>query len=419
MKRAYCTFTSSSPPETRIYLRSTHTQPAFLYLVRYIASLLLPRRPLILMSPPLSSDHSASFVHNKRHRTPPAPDKCLVTHSNMASSNCAFQDRIRTAIANENNPQKRQLLLAELYAENRQQHLPDTCVQVDTPPFPGKGARNGCEHYQRFCWIKAPCCEKYFPCRRCHDSHQSHEIDRYAVVSVACVRCGLADQPVAKHCRQCKQPFANYFCATCNFFDDSPGRNAYHCPHCRMCRVGKGLDIDQYHCHQCNNCVPIQVRDSHPCRERSLEANCPICAHYLATSTEPVVFTKCGHPMHRVCLEKHAETSYTCPICHKCLTDMSDYFEALSKRIAQDVIPPEYANRISNVLCHDCEQKTHARFHFVYHKCANCSSYNTRVLGQFERPGNLLHSSPILVTSQQQQQPQRQNLDQMQGSAST
>lgn len=374
---------------------------------------------LLLMSPPLSSETSSSSLDNKRHRTPSAPDKCLVTSWNMTSSNRAFQDRIRAAIANEKNSQKRQLLVAQLYAENREQHLPNDRAQLDTPSFPGKGASNGCEHYQRFCWIKAPCCEKYYPCRRCHDSHQSHEIDRYAIVNVACVRCGHADQPVAKHCRQCRQPFAHYFCDICNFFDNSPGRNAYHCPHCRMCRVGKGLDIDQYHCHQCNNCVPIHVRDSHPCRERSLDANCPICAHYLATSTEPVVFTKCGHPMHRACLEQHAETSYTCPICHKCLTDMSDYFEALDKRIALDVIPSEYANRVSKVLCHDCEQKTPARFHFIYHKCANCSSYNTRVLHQFDYTPNPVHSSSALSPTQQQQQTQQRNLGQIQGSAAT
>ena len=33
------------------------------------------------------------------------------------------------------------------------------------------------------------------------------------------------------------------------------------------------------------------------------------------------------------------------------------------------------------ILCNDCERKGQAPFHFVYHKCPHCASYNTRVLG--------------------------------------
>ena len=33
------------------------------------------------------------------------------------------------------------------------------------------------------------------------------------------------------------------------------------------------------------------------------------------------------------------------------------------------------------VACNDCGEETVAPFHFVYHACAACRSYNTRVLG--------------------------------------
>jgi zinc finger-like protein len=33
------------------------------------------------------------------------------------------------------------------------------------------------------------------------------------------------------------------------------------------------------------------------------------------------------------------------------------------------------------VACNDCGEETLAPFHFVYHACAACHSYNTRVLG--------------------------------------
>lgn len=32
------------------------------------------------------------------------------------------------------------------------------------------------------------------------------------------------------------------------------------------------------------------------------------------------------------------------------------------------------------ILCNDCEQKGEAPFHFVYHKCSHCNSYNTRLM---------------------------------------
>ena len=33
------------------------------------------------------------------------------------------------------------------------------------------------------------------------------------------------------------------------------------------------------------------------------------------------------------------------------------------------------------VACNDCGEESVAPFHFVYHACAACRSYNTRVLG--------------------------------------
>ena len=64
---------------------------------------------------------------------------------------------------------------------------------------------------------------------------------------------------------------------------------------------------------------------------------------------------------------------------------MKEWYKELDDRIRKDVIPPEFANRVSRILCHDCDQKTVVPFHFVYHKCANCHGYNTRILEQFDR----------------------------------
>ena len=42
---------------------------------------------------------------------------------------------------------------------------------------------------------------------------------------------------------------------------------------------------------------------------------------------------------------------------------------------------PDLACQRQQVLCRDCERRSEAPFHFVYHKCQNCGSYNTAVVG--------------------------------------
>ena len=50
--------------------------------------------------------------------------------------------------------------------------------------------------------------------------------------------------------------------------------------------------------------------------------------------------------------------------------------------LAAERLPPEYAGRCQTVLCNDCSSLGAAPFHFVYHKCPSCASYNTRVVGE-------------------------------------
>lgn len=251
---------------------------------------------------------------------------------------------------------------------------------------PGTGAAQGCEHYSRKCWLKAACCDHYYPCRRCHDAVEGHEIDRHATEFVVCVVCG-EEQCVAASCVRCGVRFAKYFCVKCKFFDDDVSKDIYHCDDCGICRVGKGLGIDHQHCNGCNACLPIDLKE-HPCRERSMDSNCPICWEHLGTSTERIALLLCGHSLHVECLKRHLQVSHVCPLCSRSLADMTEYYKQLDARIKQDVIPAEYANRVSQVLCHDCGKKCIAPFHFHFHKCTHCGVYNTRVLKQFDLPPN-------------------------------
>eukprot|EP00249_Psilotum_nudum_P024396 c29174_g1_i3 orf=1038-5078(-) len=238
----------------------------------------------------------------------------------------------------------------------------------------------GCEHYKRNCKVQAACCGLLFTCRFCHDKVSDHSMDRQATKEMMCMKC-LEVQPVGKFCAtpSCNRfSMARYYCNICKLFDDDI-RDIYHCPSCNLCRVGKGLGVDYFHCMTCNACMSMSLK-VHKCREKGLESNCPICHDFLFTSKAPVKALSCGHFMHSACFQAYTCCHYTCPICSKSLGDMAVYFGMLDALLASEQLPEEYRDRWQDVLCHDCQQKGRAPFHWLYHKCRICGSYNTRAI---------------------------------------
>ncbi|KAL3512235.1 hypothetical protein ACH5RR_024952 [Cinchona calisaya] len=237
----------------------------------------------------------------------------------------------------------------------------------------------GCEHYKRNCKLRAACCGKLFTCRFCHDEVSDHSMERKATVEMMCMRC-LKIQPIGP---VCSTPSCNgfsmsrYYCSICKFFDDE--RDVYHCPSCNLCRLGKGLGIDFYHCMKCNCCLGMKLEE-HKCLEKALETNCPICCEFLFTSSATVRSLPCGHYMHSACFQAYASSNYICPICSKSMGNMAVYFGMLDALLANEVLPEEYRNRWQDILCNDCERIGTARFHWLYHRCGFCRSYNTRVI---------------------------------------
>lgn len=59
---------------------------------------------------------------------------------------------------------------------------------------------------------------------------------------------------------------------------------------------------------------------------------------------------------------------------------MSEYFTRLDRDLERQPMPAEYEKYISHIFCNDCEKKTPAKYHFFYHKCGHCGSFNTTVL---------------------------------------
>ncbi|XP_020264959.1 zinc finger protein BRUTUS [Asparagus officinalis] len=202
----------------------------------------------------------------------------------------------------------------------------------------------GCEHYKRNCKLLAACCNRLFTCRFCHDKVSDHSMDRKATNEMMCMRC-LTLQPIGSSCKSpsCSEfIMAKYYCSICKFFDDE--RSVYHCPFCNLCRVGKGLGIDFFHCMKCNCCLGMKLVE-HKCREKGLESNCPICCDFLFTSSEAVRALPCGHFMHSACFQAYTCSHYTCPICSKSLGDMAVYFGMLDALLATEQLPEEYRDR--------------------------------------------------------------------------
>ncbi|KAJ4836508.1 hypothetical protein Tsubulata_036212 [Turnera subulata] len=237
----------------------------------------------------------------------------------------------------------------------------------------------GCKHYKRNCKLLAACCNQLYTCIRCHDEDADHSTERRAIKKMMCMKC-LVIQPIGQKCStlSCNNlSMARYYCRICRLFDDE--REIYHCPYCNLCRVGKGLGIDYFHCMNCNACMARSL-SVHVCREKCLEENCPICHEFIFTSSIPVKALPCGHLMHSTCFQDYTCTHYTCPICSKSLGDMQVYFNMLDALLAEEKIPDEFSGRTQAILCNDCEKKGVASFHWLYHKCPYCGSYNTRLL---------------------------------------
>ena len=260
----------------------------------------------------------------------------------------------------------------------------------------------GCRHYHRKCKIVPACCNVPFPCRFCHDDNSDHAMDRYNTKEMQCMKCALI-QPIAKNCKNCNVVMARYFCKVCNLFDDlQDGKSIYHCPFCNVCRKGKGLGQDFFHCMKCNSCVSL-IMGPHEChgKKSSIESECPVCKDFMFDSETPVKTLPCGHLMHTSCFETYTRHYYTCPLCRKSLGDFTVYFRMLDAILADEQKKTSKTNaekkevgdyddddeeerrrqekRKQRVKCNDCLEVTMADFHFVYHACRKCRSYNTVV----------------------------------------
>ncbi len=238
---------------------------------------------------------------------------------------------------------------------------------------------NNCKHYDRNCKIVAPCCNKVFDCRLCHDifyedKKEYHKINRFDIKQVVCKSCNLK-QNISNKCTQCNIEFGKYYCEICNFFDNDVSKQQFHCEKCKICRVGGEHNF--YHCEKCNCCISIQLKDNHTCIENTFHKECPICLESLFDSVKNVTLLKCGHSIHQECYyELIKSNNIKCPLCNKSIIDISNFNNIIENEINNTPMPDEYNYEVE-ILCNDCNKTSKTQFHIIGHKCSFCSSYNT------------------------------------------
>ncbi|XP_057671569.1 RING finger and CHY zinc finger domain-containing protein 1-like isoform X1 [Diorhabda carinulata] len=232
----------------------------------------------------------------------------------------------------------------------------------------------GCCHYKRKSKLLAPCCNKVYTCRFCHDESENHQINRKEITELVCALCNTR-QNVQSNCINCGVLFGKYACLECNLFDDDEKRQ-FHCKGCGFCRIG-GADRF-FHCNKCNMCLPIKLKQGHKCVENVSRSNCPICFEDIHTSRIACHIPPCGHLLHGPCYEELLGNGlYACPICQTSLMDMQRLWKHYDMEIANTPMPPEYRNYYVEILCKDCHKESIVKFHVVGFKCAHCCSYNT------------------------------------------
>ncbi|GMM51823.1 hypothetical protein DASB73_027860 [Starmerella bacillaris] len=234
----------------------------------------------------------------------------------------------------------------------------------------------GCPHYYRNCKSACSVCNKFYMCQVCHDDNEMHEMDRTKTTRMLCLNC-KKPQPAARECYFCKEIMGDYYCSKCKLWSDDPDKPIYHCDKCGICRVGRGIGIDVFHCDKCGICMSLVVENMHKCIERAANSGCPICLDDLFSSTKPVVFMPCGHPIHSECFNEYSKRFYRCPLCSKSILNTSALFRMIDEEVRSEVLPPELENQDVYIVCQDCRLKSRTKFHLAGLKCDTCGSYNT------------------------------------------
>ena len=171
-----------------------------------------------------------------------------------------------------------------------------------------------CEHYQRHCRVRFPCCMPFYPCHRCHNISKACDNEEAKACHATHLKCNHCqhEQEIGEDsakCRKCGGKMSAYFSSTCKHFT-SVDKNPYHCNKCGICRIHQDKS---FHCEVCNVCLDKRLEGNHKCRPDSGHDECCIC---LEDAFSGCQILPCSHKVHRECAIAMIQNGIrTCPIC--------------------------------------------------------------------------------------------------------
>ncbi|CAL6089132.1 RING_finger and CHY zinc finger domain-containing protein [Hexamita inflata] len=242
----------------------------------------------------------------------------------------------------------------------------------------------GCQHYIRGCQVKCETCQKFYPCRLCHNEVEDHEFPRKLTETVKCSHCELV-QKISLKCERCEAEFGTYYCDTCRLVCgmSKESKPNFHCEQCGVCKVG--LKDYNIHCDKCEQCYKKRFFANHKCI--SANSECIICLGSLQNSIYGKLVLECNHQMHQHCYTQLLQSgNLKCPVCKRFLpidSDRKRIHEFQLKNYRRIFVPIEMQNNFVRVHCNDCQQNFVKQQHPYLYYCERCKLFNCDVLGQY------------------------------------
>ena len=180
--------------------------------------------------------------------------------------------------------------------------------------FTSNATKPLCSHYTRRCLVRFPCCERFYPCHKCHNESVDCTEDQLQARSATHMKCTICtlEQEIngdSHRCVCCNSKMSDYFCAICKHFEAE--KNApFHCDKCGICRLKAN---EAFHCDICNVCIHQRLKDKHQCRPDSGHEVCSIC---LDDVFRNCLALPCSHKVHGECMEAmKIQGVRNCPVC--------------------------------------------------------------------------------------------------------
>ncbi|XP_068755992.1 uncharacterized protein [Montipora capricornis] len=147
-----------------------------------------------------------------------------------------------------------------------------------------------CEHYQRQCRVRFPCCTQFYPCHRCHNTSRNCENEEAKACHATHLKCSFCQH-------EQEIDGSSGVCGKCGA---KMGKSPYHCEKCGICRVHAG-SLDEGR------------EGNYKCRPESCHDKCCIC---LEDAFSGCQILPCSHRVHRECAIAIIQNGIrTCPVC--------------------------------------------------------------------------------------------------------